>query len=81
MKPIRSKSVLIKRKFMDSWFISRAGMNIYWGCAHDCLYCDGRSETYRVEGDFARDAVYKENAVDVFSRELNPRSDNLVREK
>lgn len=73
MKPIRSKSVLIKRKSLDSWFISRAGMNLYRGCAHDCIYCDGRSETYRVEGDFARDAVYKENAVDVLTRELDPR--------
>lgn len=73
MKPIRSKTVLIRRKFLDSWFISRAGMNLYRGCVHDCLYCDGRSETYRVEGDFARDAVYKENAVDVLARELDPR--------
>ena len=73
MKPIRSKTVLIKRKYLDSWFISRAGMNLYRGCVHNCIYCDGRSETYRVEGDFAADAVYKENAVDVLSRELDPR--------
>jgi len=73
MRPIRAKSVLIRRKRLDPWFISRAGMNLYRGCVHDCAYCDGRSETYRVEGDFARDAVYKENAVDILTRELDPR--------
>lgn len=73
MTPIRSKSILIKRKYLDSWFISRAGMNLYRGCSHNCIYCDGRSENYRVEGDFGRDAVYKENAVEILSRELDPR--------
>ena len=48
-------------------------MNLYRGCEHDCIYCDGRAETYRVEGDFAADAVYKENAVEVLTRELDPR--------
>lgn len=48
-------------------------MNLYRGCTHNCIYCDGRSETYRVEGDFALSAVYKENAVDILSRELDPR--------
>lgn len=73
MDPIRAKSVLIKRKTIDGWFVSRAGMNLYRGCEHDCSYCDGRAESYRVEGDFARNAVYKENAVDILSRELDPR--------
>ena len=73
MKPVRAKTVLIRRKVLDSWFISRGGMNLYRGCEHDCVYCDGRAETYRVEGDFAADAVYKENAVDILTRELDPR--------
>ncbi len=72
-RPIRAKTVLIKRKSLDSWFISRAGMNLYRGCAHDCAYCDGRSESYRVEGDFAHEIVYKENAPEILIRELDPR--------
>lgn len=48
-------------------------MNLYRGCEHNCMYCDGRSENYRVEGDFASDALYKENAVEILSRELDPR--------
>ncbi len=73
MQPIGARSILIKRKHLDGWFISRGGMNLYRGCEHNCIYCDGRSENYRVEGDFARDAVYKENAVDILTRELDPR--------
>jgi DNA repair photolyase len=73
VRPIRAKSVLIKRKSLDPWFISRAGMNLYRGCAHDCAYCDGRSENYRVEGDFAREVEYKENAPEILARELDPR--------
>jgi len=26
--------------------ISRYGMNLYRGCTHNCVYCDGRSEGY-----------------------------------
>ena len=48
-------------------------MNLYRGCGHDCVYCDGRAESYHVDGDFAGDAVYKENAVDILTRELDPR--------
>ncbi len=70
---LQAKSILIRRKTLDPWFISRAGMNLYRGCSHDCAYCDGRSENYRVEGDFARDVVYKHNAVDILTRELDPR--------
>ena len=55
---------------VDSWFLSRYGMNLYRGCEHGCLYCDGRAERYYVEGDFARDIVVKRNAVTVLEREL-----------
>jgi len=54
----------------DAWFLARYGMNLYRGCEHACAYCDGRSERYRVDGDFARDIVVKSNALSLLRREL-----------
>jgi DNA repair photolyase len=72
IREIRAKSVLLKRKKVDSWFVSRYGMNLYRGCAHNCVYCDGRSERYQVDGVFGETVVVKTNAVDVLRRELKP---------
>jgi len=43
-------------------------MNVYRGCEHGCLYCDSRSERYRI--DNFSDIVVKVNAVDLLRREL-----------
>lgn len=43
VREIEAKSVLLKRKYIDSWFVSRYGMNLYRGCQHNCAYCDGRA--------------------------------------
>jgi DNA repair photolyase len=48
-------------------------MNLYRGCLHNCVYCDGRSEDYYVEGEFGEDVTVKTNAVEVLSRELDPK--------
>jgi len=72
IREITAKSVLIKHKKIDSWFVSRYGMNLYRGCAHNCVYCDGRSERYQVDGVFGEDVSVKINAVDVLHRELKP---------
>jgi DNA repair photolyase len=68
-----AKSILRKHKKIDSWFISRYGMNLYRGCTHNCVYCDGRSEGYYVEGTFGKDVTVKVNAVDILKRELDPK--------
>jgi len=47
-------------------------MNLYRGCAHNCVYCDGRSERYQVDGVFGEDVAVKTNAVEVLRRELKP---------
>jgi DNA repair photolyase len=73
IKEIEAKSILRKQKKIDSWFLSRCGMNLYRGCTHNCVYCDGRSEGYYVDGDFGTDVCVKINAVDVLRRELDPR--------
>jgi DNA repair photolyase len=47
-------------------------MNLYRGCAHNCVYCDGRSEGYYVDGIFGRDISVKVNAIELLKRELDP---------
>ncbi len=69
---ITAKSILRKQKKVDSWFISRYGMNLYRGCTHNCSYCDGRSEKYRVEGEFGEDIAVKVNAGEILNKELDP---------
>lgn len=72
IREIEAKSILRKHKKIDSWFLSRYGMNLYQGCAHSCAYCDGRAEGYRID-DFDRDIVVKINALDILRRELDPK--------
>lgn len=73
VREIVAKSLLRKHKKIDSWFISRYGMNLYRGCTHNCVYCDGRAEGYYVDGAFGKDVVVKINASELLRRELNPK--------
>jgi DNA repair photolyase len=70
IKEIQAKSILRKYKKIDSWFLSCSGMNLYRGCTHNCVYCDGRAEKYHVDGEFGSDVSVKINAVEVLRREL-----------
>ncbi|MBU0711682.1 radical SAM protein [bacterium] len=69
---VTAKSILRQHRRIDSWFLSRYGMNLFRGCTHNCSYCDGRAENYYVDGDFGIDVAVKINAVEVLSRELDP---------
>jgi DNA repair photolyase len=69
---INAKSILQKHKKIDSWFLTHYGINLYRGCIHNCLYCDGRAEKYQVEGEFGRDISVKINAIELLDRELDP---------
>jgi len=73
IREIEAKSILRKYKKIDSWFISCYGMNLYRGCTHNCIYCDGRSEGYYVDGEFGEDVTVKINAIEVLRRELDPK--------
>ncbi|MBL7136575.1 MAG: radical SAM protein, partial [Candidatus Marinimicrobia bacterium] len=73
IREIEAKSILRKYKKIDSWFISHYGMNLYRGCTHNCVYCDGRSEGYYVDGEFGEDVTVKVNAIEVLRRELDPK--------
>jgi DNA repair photolyase len=67
---IQAKSILRRMRRLDSWFIAKAGMNLYRGCGHDCAYCDGRAEKYQVTGNFGGDIQVKVNAVELLVKEL-----------
>jgi len=71
IREIEAKSILLKRKHIDSWFVSRYGMNLYRGYQHNCAYCDGRAEGYYVEGEFGRDVGVKINAPEILRRDLD----------
>jgi len=72
IREVEAKSILRKYKRIDSWFISCYGMNLYRGCVHNCVYCDGRAETYQVDGEFGTNVSVKTNAIDILRRELDP---------
>jgi DNA repair photolyase len=67
-----AKTVLRKQKQVDSWFCSSYAMNLYRGCAHNCSYCDGRSEGYYAPENFGSDIEAKVNAPEILKRELDP---------
>ena len=73
IEEVLAKSILRKHKKIDSWFLTHYGINLYRGCSHNCIYCDGRAESYRVDGDFGKDITVKSNAISLLQRELDPR--------
>lgn len=48
MEYIAAKNIVTKCKD-SSWFGLDYMMNIYRGCCHGCIYCDSRSDCYRVK--------------------------------
>ena len=73
IKEVEAKSILRKHKKIESWFLTRYGMNLYRGCQHNCVYCDGRSEKYQIYGEFGEDVIVKTNAIELLRRELDPK--------
>ena len=48
---------------------ARNGMNIYRGCTHGCIYCDSRSDCYRINHPF-EDIAVKRNAPELLEEAL-----------
>ncbi|MEN8905831.1 MAG: radical SAM protein [Clostridiales bacterium] len=68
IKELETKSILTINKHPSSWFGVKYNMNIYRGCQHNCIYCDSRSECYRIEN--FNDIIVKINAIDLLKKEL-----------
>jgi DNA repair photolyase len=68
-----AKSLLRRSGVTDPWFLGKFGMNLYRGCEHGCVYCDGRAERYYVAGVFDRDIQVKRNALELLAKELGRR--------
>jgi DNA repair photolyase len=63
IEEIKAKTILNHVKQPETWFGLKYNMNLYRGCQHQCIYCDSRSDCYRIE-DFAKIQV-KINALDL----------------
>ena len=48
MEYIDAKTILTKCKSTE-WFGTDYNMNIYRECCHGCIYCDSRSECYKID--------------------------------
>lgn len=68
MELIPAKSILSQYRDQNPWFGIHYNMNIYKGCSHGCIYCDSRSDCYKVE-EFDRVRA-KENALVLIEKEL-----------
>ncbi|MHA1977146.1 MAG: radical SAM protein [Candidatus Hodarchaeales archaeon] len=53
----------------DSWFWVSASLNPYRGCEHNCKYCDGKAEWYRID-NFASHIRVKTDSHRKFEKEL-----------
>ena len=64
-----SGKVLNLYKTPDSWFWLSGSINPYRGCEHNCKYCDGKAEWYRVNRFSSRIKVKLDSHVK-FTKEL-----------
>lgn len=68
VETIPAKTILTPVQRPESWFGKRYNMNLYRGCVHGCIYCDSRSDCYRI-ADFDTIAV-KAEALPLLEREM-----------
>ncbi len=68
MEFIPAKQILSSWSDGSTWFGSNYNMNVYKGCSHGCIYCDSRSECYRVQ-DFDR-VRSKTDVLEILESEL-----------
>lgn len=68
MEYVKAKTIVTKTKKQAAWFGIDYNMNIYRGCCHGCIYCDSRSECYRI--DHFDTVTAKENALQIIRDEL-----------
>lgn len=68
MEFIPTKTILQRASHSEEWFGIDYNMNLYKGCCHKCIYCDSRSNCYKVE-EFDRVRA-KQNEIEILNQEL-----------
>lgn len=69
MRLVPAKSIMTRTQCPDQWFGCHYNMNLYRGCSHGCIYCDSRSQCYRV--DNFDEVTAKQDALAIIERELS----------
>ena len=73
MEFIHAKTIISGYSESSAWFGNNYNMNIYKGCCHGCIYCDSRSECYRIDNfDTVR---AKKDALALINKELRSKRD------
>ena len=68
MEFVAAKTIVSGYAEHNAWFGNNYNMNIYKGCCHGCIYCDSRSECYRIDNfDTVR---AKKDAIVLINKEL-----------
>ena len=68
MEFVSAKTIISGYAEHNAWFGNNYTMNIYKGCCHGCIYCDSRSECYRIDNfDVVR---AKKDALALINKEL-----------
>lgn len=68
MEWIPASTILSKSKHPEEWFGFDYNVNLYKGCSHGCIYCDSRSQCYRIDRfDVVRG---KQRAIEILNQEL-----------
>ena len=68
MEFVSAKTIISGYAEHNAWFGNNYTMNIYKGCCHGCIYCDSRSECYRIDNfDVVR---AKKDAIALINKEL-----------
>ncbi len=68
-REVQVKGVLNHVQGEDDWFGLSYNMNLYRGCEHQCIYCDTRSDCYRIE-NFNEEVLVKVNALSLLEDAL-----------
>lgn len=70
IEQIQARTLLSSVRQPDPIFGLRYNMNLYRGCQHRCIYCDSRSQCYKLD-TFDRQIQIKVNALDLLEKELS----------
>ena len=62
---------LIRKYKIEDWWWSEASLNPYQGCYHNCVYCDGKAESYYMHEDFGTHIKVKINAPSLLEKFLH----------